>query len=323
MNRFKIDIKTTKNLLGFSAGIDSTALFFILLENNIPFDIAIVDYNQRKQSKEEVIYATQLAHKYEKKCFISTYPINNKFNEKDARDYRHNFFKEIINKNNYEALLTAHQLNDKLEWFLMQFTKGAGLPELIGMKKESYKDGYKVLKPLLSYTKRALQEYLDGQKIKYFIDETNYDEKYKRNYFRNNYSDKLLNEFESGIEKSFSYLEIDNNSLLANIEEFKIKELSIYEYNDDINIALRIIDKELKKRGVIISHATRDEIKEKKELVISHKIAVSISENKIYIAPTIDLAMNKNFKEKCRKEKIPKNIRAYIFKLEQEQTFIL
>jgi len=323
MNRFKIDIKTTKNLLGFSAGIDSTALFFILLENNIPFDIAIVDYNQREQSKEEVIYATQLAHKYEKKCFISTYPINNKFNEKDARDYRHNFFKEIINKNNYEALLTAHQLNDKLEWFLMQFTKGAGLPELIGMKKESYKDGYKVLKPLLSYTKRALQEYLDGQKIKYFIDETNYDEKYKRNYFRNNYSDKLLNEFESGIEKSFSYLEIDNNSLLANIEEFKIKELSIYEYNDDINIALRIIDKELKKRGVIISHATRDEIKEKKELVISHKIAVSISENKIYIAPTIDLAMNKNFKEKCRKEKIPKNIRAYIFKLEQEQTFIL
>ena len=323
MNRFKIDIKTTKNLLGFSAGIDSTALFFILLENNIPFDIAIVDYNQREQSKEEVIYATQLAHKYEKKCFISTYPINNKFNEKDARDYRHNFFKDIINKNNYEALMTAHQLNDKLEWFLMQFTKGAGLPELIGMEKESYKDGYKVLKPLLSYTKRALQEYLDGQKIKYFIDETNYDEKYKRNYFRNNYSDKLLNEFESGIEKSFSYLEIDNNSLLANIEEFKIKELSIYEYNDDINIALRIIDKELKKRGVIISHATRDEIKEKKELVISHKIAVSISENKIYIAPMIDLAMNKNFKEKCRKEKIPKNIRAYIFKLEQEQTFIL
>jgi tRNA(Ile)-lysidine synthase len=322
MNRFKIDIKTSKNLLAFSGGIDSTALFFILVENSVPFDIAIVDYNQREQSKDEVIYATQLAHKYEKKCFISTYPQSSKFSEKNARDYRYNFFKDIIDTNNHEALITAHQLNDKLEWFLMQFTKGAGLPELIGMEKESYKDGYNVLKPLLAYSKKSLQEYLDIKKVKYFIDDSNYDEKYKRNYFRHNFSDKLLNEFESGIQKSFDYLEIDNNSLFSNIEEFKIKELCIYEYNDDINIALRIIDKDLKKRGIIISNATRDEIKKKKELVISHKIAVSITKNKIFIAPKLDSVMDKTFKEKCRREKIPKNIRAYIFKLEQEQTFI-
>ena len=42
-------IKTKKNLLAFSAGIDSTALFFLLLDNNIHFDIAIVNYNQRAQ----------------------------------------------------------------------------------------------------------------------------------------------------------------------------------------------------------------------------------------------------------------------------------
>ena len=93
----------------------------------------------------------------EKKCFISNYPNTLKFNEKDARDYRHNFFEEIINKNNYESLITAHQLNDKLEWFLMQFTKGAGLPELIGMSKIRKKNDYLLLKPLLDVSKKDLQ----------------------------------------------------------------------------------------------------------------------------------------------------------------------
>ena len=44
-------LKTKKNLLAFSAGIDSSALFFILLENGIEFDVAIVDYGIRKSSK--------------------------------------------------------------------------------------------------------------------------------------------------------------------------------------------------------------------------------------------------------------------------------
>ena len=45
-------IKNQKNLLAFSAGVDSVALFFLLLEQNISFDIAIVDYNLIVQSKD-------------------------------------------------------------------------------------------------------------------------------------------------------------------------------------------------------------------------------------------------------------------------------
>jgi tRNA(Ile)-lysidine synthase len=323
MIKYKLDINTSNNLLAFSAGIDSTALFFLMLEQNIPFDIAIVDYHQRIQSKDEVIYATQLAHKYKKKCFISSFPNSTKFSEKTARDYRYNFFKEIINQNGYHSLITAHQLNDKLEWFLMQLTKGAGLPEIIGMQTYSIFDDYQVIKPLLYFSKKELQEYLDNSNKKYFIDISNYNEKYKRNYFRHNFSDKLLKEFQKGISQSFHYLEEDNNSLLKDIKETKIKDLSIYEFNNDSNIAIRIIDKELKSRGIIISQATREEIKKNKEVVVSHKISVAIVKNKIYIAPNITRKMDKKFKEKCRISKIPKNTRAYIFTLEQEKVFIL
>ncbi len=321
MNDSKLGIKTTKNLLAFSAGIDSTALFFMLIEENIPFDIAIVDYNQRSQSKDEVIYATQLAHKYKKKCFLSHYPSTLKFSEKEARDYRHNFFDNIINDNKYETLLTAHQLNDKLEWFLMQFTKGAGLTELVGMEKLTYKNGYQIIKPLLSYSKKELKKYLDDLDLKYFIDQSNYDEKYKRNYFRHNFSNELLEKYEKGISNSFTYLHEDNNSLLNNIEEITIEKLTFFEFNGDLNVGLRLIDKELKKRGIIISNATRIEIKEKKELVIAHKIAIAIFEKKIYIAPVVNFKMDKKFKEKCRLNHIPKNIRPYIFKLFEKKLF--
>ncbi len=312
MNTFNIDITTQKNLLAFSAGVDSTALFYLLVENKIPFDIAIVNYNQRLESKDEVIYATQLAHKYNKKCFISEYPNSAKFSEKDARDYRYNFFDAIMIENSYETLFTAHQLNDKLEWFLMQFTKGAGLSELFGMQKESFKNGYYILKPLLEYTKQSLKEYLITNKYKFFEDSSNNDEKYRRNYFRHNFSDKLLDKYEKGILNSFEYLEKDLNSLLDNSTKKEFNELTLYEFNKDLNIAMRIIDKDLKIRGIIISKATRDEILEKKEVVISHKIAIAIVEKKIYIAPYLKTVMTKKFKEKCRVNKIPNNIRGYL-----------
>ena len=112
-------IKNQKNLLAFSAGVDSTSLFFLLLKQNIPFDIAIVNYNLREQSKDEISYAKELALKYNKKIFLKDIKLENSSNfEKTARDIRYKFFEEIISKNSYENLITAHQLNDKLEWFI-------------------------------------------------------------------------------------------------------------------------------------------------------------------------------------------------------------
>ena len=143
-------IRNQKNLLAFSAGVDSTALFFLLLKQNIPFDIAIVDYNLRVQSKEEISYAKELALKYNKKIFVKDIKLESDSNfEKTARDIRYKFFEKIISENSYENLITAHQLNDKLEWFMMQLSKGAGLVELIGFNEFEQKETYKIYKTWL------------------------------------------------------------------------------------------------------------------------------------------------------------------------------
>ncbi|WP_066356267.1 tRNA lysidine(34) synthetase TilS [Aliarcobacter skirrowii] len=315
MNLDFSEIKSSKNLLAFSAGVDSTALFFLLLNSNIPFDIAIVDYNIREQSKEEVAHAKNLAKKFNKKIYIKDIFLENLSNfEKQARDARYNFFEEIIKKNSYDFLITAHQLNDKFEWFLMQLSKGAGLIELLGMSEIEDKEFYKIYRPLLNFSKDELISYLENKNIKYFVDESNINEKYKRNYFRNSFSNSFLKEFKEGVKSSFNFLHNDLNSL--NIDFYpikKIEELEIFKNQNDNNLNLRVIDKSLKKRGILISSLQREEIIKQKELTIAHKINIAITENYIFIAPKIKINMPKDFKEKCRVKKLPKNIREYIF----------
>ena len=308
-------IKNQKNLLAFSAGIDSVALFFLLLEQNISFDIAIVDYNLRAQSKDEISYAKELALKYNKSIFIKDIKLENNSNfEKTARDIRYKFFEEIISENSYKNLITAHQLNDKLEWFLMQLSKGAGLVELIGFNEFEQKNNYKIYKPLLNITKDELENYLKMNNHKYFIDESNFDEKYKRNFFRHNFSNLFLQNFSSGVKKSFEYLQNDLNSLnIQNKPIKKIEELEIFLNQKDDNLNIRTIDLSLKKRGVLLSSAQRNEILKQKEITISHKINISILENYIWIAPNCSETIDKKSKEKYRTNKIPKNIRTYIF----------
>ena len=309
-------INTKKNLLAFSAGVDSSALFFILLENNIPFDIAIVNYNLRAQSREEVLYAKKLALQYKKEIYIKEVTLENQSNfEKKARDIRYTFFEEIIKEKSYETLITAHQLNDKFEWFLMQLSKGAGIVELLSFEENIKKGNYTICKPLINTSRNDLQEYLDENAIEYFIDESNFDEKYKRNYFRKNFSNDFVNDYEKGLKKSFEYLNHDLNSLNINQKAIlKNEELEIFRINEDDNINIRIIDKNLKQRGFLLSKLQRDEILKQKECVISHKVAINLSSKYIFIAPYIKETMSKEFKEKCRINKLPKNIRPYIFK---------
>lgn len=309
-------VKNQKNLLAFSAGIDSSALFFLLLEQNIPFDIAIVDYNLREQSKEEIYYANELATKYNKEIFIHEVILENSSNfEKKARDIRYSFFEEIINKYTYKNLITAHQLNDKLEWFMMQLSKGAGLIELIGFNEFEDKKNYKIYKPLLEISKDELENYLKTNNHKYFIDQSNFDEKYKRNFFRHNFSNKFLEEFSEGVKKSFEYLQNDLTSLnIQNTPLKDIKELEIFLNQKDDNLNIRTIDLSLKRRGFLLTSAQRNEILKQKEITISHKINISIQEDYIWIAPICVERMDKKFKNNCRLNKIPKNIRAYIFK---------
>ena len=86
------------NLLAFSHGIDSTALFYILDEAGIKFDLAMVDYNVREQSKNEIKSAKELADKFGKKIYTKSVFLDKSNFEKNAREVRYEFFGEICQK---------------------------------------------------------------------------------------------------------------------------------------------------------------------------------------------------------------------------------
>ena len=310
------NIANKKNLLAFSTGIDSSALFFLLLENNINFDIAIVDYGVREQSKEEVAHAKALAKKHKLFCHHITAPKFESHFEKQARDFRYEFFNSLVTIEGYDNIITAHQLNDQLEWMLMRLSKGAGLSELLGLTPISRRENYILVRPLLSYSKDELLNYLQTNSYPYFIDESNQDEKYERNKFRKTFSDGLMAEYSEGIKRSFDYLRHDKELLESGFETLVIeKKLHIIKLHTS-QAKTKATDLALKSLGYLLSSSQRKEIEKEDSLVIGGEWAVELKDDLLYIAPYLTDVMPKEFKETCRVSNIPSKVRPYIFKEE-------
>ena len=210
-------LKNTKNLLAFSAGVDSTALFFLLKNADISFDLAIVNYQTRTQGQDEVNYALKLAKSYNKQCFVKVANLAKTNFEHEARRLRYSWFEDLIKTHHYQSLITAHQLNDVLEWFLMQLTRGAGLLELLNFKTFELRGFYHLAKPLLRVSKQKLLLFLQDNKLAYFEDSSNVDTQFKRNLFRLKFANVLLADYHQGILKSFEYLKQDQDLILEKV----------------------------------------------------------------------------------------------------------
>ena len=301
------------NLLAFSHGIDSTALFYILEETGVKFDLAIVDHNVRKESKFEVESAKELASKFGKKIYVKSVNLAGSNFEKNAREARYEFFGEICQKYGYENLILAHQFDDKFEWFLMQLGKGAGLKELFGMSELERREHFWLVRPLLNLRKKELQNYLDERGLRYFVDETNLEGKLKRSFVRLNFSEPFLNEYFSGVKKSFEFLEADRQNLLPNITKM---DDEIFIIINDSNV-VRGVDMAAKELNVLLSKAQKDELSanlaRQTSVVLSGKIAVGYTNEYILLTPFCKAVMPKEFKERARIFKIPAINRGYLF----------
>jgi tRNA(Ile)-lysidine synthase len=305
-----------KNLLAFSAGVDSSALFFLLIENKVPFDIALVNYSTRENSHQEVSHAKALAEQYKLICHTIQAPKFGSHFEQNARKFRYDFFEKLIEEHCYETLLTAHQLNDQLEWFLMRLTKGAGVSELLGLEPIIEKGNYTLVRPLLEYSKEELLAYLKANNYPYFEDESNRDEKYERNFFRKHFSDPLLAKYQEGIKRSFDYLRNDKMQLEEAFETYYTeKSLRVIQLKNP-SAKVKAADLTLKELGYLLSSAQRQEIEKENSLVIGGVWAIELQDDLLYIAPYMTINMPKEFKEACRLSKIPIKIRPYLLKVE-------
>lgn len=302
-----------KPLLAFSGGADSTALFYTLRHLGIKPDLAIVHYGRRSQADEELAFAQKLARTHQLEChYLHADSIENNF-ESNARKVRYDFFESLINKHGYTHLLTAHHLQDRLEWMLMQLCKGAGVAELIGMSMLEPRKDYLLYRPLLETSKSTILNYLNAHQYHWFHDESNDDQSFQRNYFRHEIANTLLEKYEEGIRQSFRYLQSDADTLIKPVKLYEAQALSLFYSTQDIRSDIYHIDKILKTKGYILTAAQREELTLKDEIIAGRKFLVVKHDNIYYIAPYLTTDMDKEFKEQCRQMGVPPKLRPYLY----------
>lgn len=307
-------LDSNKNLLGFSAQIDSTCLFYALLWLGIDFDIAIVDYGVREDSKLELLYAKSLAEKHNKNIFYIKAPkFNNNF-EANARLFRMDFFKNIIIKHNYNNLILANHLNDRLEWFLMQLTKGCGINSLLGFDAVMKYDAFNIIRPFFNTSKKQILHFLHTNNIKYFIDKSNDDEVFLRNYFRKNYSNDLIERYEKGIKKSLNILKDEYRILYGSCDICNLTDNIYFFSKSNTHQNIHNIDLCAKRFGYVISSKQREEIlKSGYSCVIASKVIIDSNDSNIYVGKNIaNYRHSKNIRDFFRVKRIPPKIRPLI-----------
>ena len=97
-----------------------------------------------------------------------------------ARELRYDFFKKVMDEEDYSLLATAHHLNDSLETVLLNWVHGASLEALggIAVKRDN------IIRPLLFATREELLAYAKEENIAWREDSSNQASDYQRNFIR-------------------------------------------------------------------------------------------------------------------------------------------
>ena len=176
-------------VIGCSTGPDSMALLDMLLKVRDQYHLAIVvahvNHNIRKESYVEAEFLKQYCDEHNlmfESMIIEDYGDDNFHNE--ARNIRYRFFESVVHKYRAHYLMTAHHGDDLIETILMRIVRGSNLSGYCGFKSIVDMGSYKIVRPLIFFTKKELEDYDIENDVPYFIDQSNLKDTYTRNRYR-------------------------------------------------------------------------------------------------------------------------------------------
>ena len=191
INRYNLSNK--KILIAFSGGRDSVALFDLFYKNRVKFGLLIficyVNHNLRgEDSNREEEFIDDFFKKFPEVVIFKKRINENFWSEQNkssteiiARNIRYDFFKEIIDRQKIDFLLTAHHFDDKIETFFINLFRAGGVDTLSSIKERRKN----VLRPLLSVKREQINSYIEDNNLKFFEDFTNNENNFLRNKIRN------------------------------------------------------------------------------------------------------------------------------------------
>lgn len=252
----KLDICDNDNIIvGVSGGPDSMCLLDLLrkycINKNINIVCAHVNHKVRIESEKEAIdlkkYCNENSIIFE---YMEILDYKKGNFESQARDKRYNFFEQLIKKYNSKYLFTAHHGDDLIETILMRIVRGSSIKGYSGISKESNRVGYKIIRPLLEFTKEDILNYVESNNMWYAIDKTNFEDVNTRNRYRKYILPQLkkenslvhlkFNKFSNDLSECYNYIEKCSKKEYTNVIENNV--LCIDKFlNLDIIIQKNII----------------------------------------------------------------------------------
>ncbi len=114
-------------------------------------------------------------------------------------------------------LLLGHHADDQTETVFMRLLRGAGLDGLAGMPAQRpLQPGVTLFRPLLTVSRAVLQQWAEARQLVWIEDESNADERYDRNWWRNVLLPQLWQRFpgrQVALQRSLQQLQQDQRVL--------------------------------------------------------------------------------------------------------------
>ncbi|MBV1923730.1 MAG: tRNA lysidine(34) synthetase TilS [Flavobacteriaceae bacterium] len=226
-------------LIACSGGLDSVVLSRLMKELNYNISLAHCNFSLRGlESDEDETFVKQFADKLSIPVFIKKfetkkYAVEHKVSTQvSARELRYQWFNGLKEENSFDYILTGHHLDDDLETFFINLSRGTGLRGLDGIPP-IIND---IVRPLLNFSREEILQYAEERKLKWREDSSNASRDYLRNKLRldviPNYKEvdsRVLNNFKS----TQKHLRMSQNL----IEDYMtlIKNLVITQVNDEFH----------------------------------------------------------------------------------------
>ena len=215
--------RSYKTYIGFSGGADSVSLLIAVNEiaAELDLDITAVHFDHGIRGKDSRLDA-QWCRDFcqHRKINYEQYELhtlderkNNENIEAVARRLRIAKWSELIQDHKKSIVLLGHHADDRVENLFIRMCRGANVSGMTSLREESVIKGVTFIRPLLSYSKLNLIEFLTDLGIaEWCVDHSNFDESYTRNYFRHRIIPEITEKLPTattGLVKAAMALEVD------------------------------------------------------------------------------------------------------------------
>ena len=313
-------LKDKKLLLAVSGGIDSMVLMHLFQQLNYDIKIAHCNFQLRgKESDADELFVKVKSEKLKVKSYFIRFDTENYSKENKlsiqlaARKLRYQWFQELLLENQLDYLVTAHHLDDNVETFLINFTRGTGLEGLTGIPAQNGN----IIRPLLAFSRLEIENYALENEIQWREDSSNASDKYFRNKLRHDIvpilkelntgfldsfqntlhhlqqAESLVNDasklvYEKVVEEKESQLEIHLKPLL----EFQNYKAYLYQWLKSYGFSAwnDIYDLVEAQSGKQIFSETHFLLKDREKLILS--VRKSSNEEEIYVIKSLDDKVN-------------------------------